>query len=1062
MSHPSRLARAALLVVSAIALRADPVISEFMAANTRTLADDDGKFSDWIELHNPDPTPVNLAGWFLTDNIAVKNKWQFPAVTLSAGGYLIVWASNENRRDAAKTLHTNFTLDADGEYLALVKPDGTTLATEFAPTYPAQFDDFSYGVTQPTAAAEASIRSHFRTPTPGARNGGLGTLLLSERVTFSRAAGPFTGTVSISLTGAAAGQRIRYTTTAPGPSAAAATAIEPGPAATEYTGPIIVSSSSLIRATIYAADNVAHGFPSSTQYVRLASTGAARVDNFTTQLPILVVDTHGSGELVKDGIDHPAWVYAWSKPTTGDTAFSAAPTALTSGSTGVRGQSSADFLKKSLNLKFNDTLGHGKSLALFGLPSFDHWELIGPWKYDRTFIYNAFIYTLSNRLGRWAPRTQLVEVFVNTNGGDLDSSDYAGIYVLTDSREIGSKRINITDIDPGDLGPNKITGGYFIHTDPPDSAEFNFQTRRGFPGNPLAIGVSSPKLASMPQAQRDYIKNYVQSLDDSLLADVASGWRNRTHLDYIDRPSWIDHHILNVLPMNVDGLWRSAYFTKDRGGRLTAGPIWDFDRALGGGDPRADRPDVWSGPFEIGATDYWADGWWGILAQDPDFVQAWVDRWQQLRRNELSTPNLLALIDSLSAQIGGAAAARDAARWVDNASRFPGGWQGEVDNMKSWVTRRVNWIDSQLIAAPTVTAGSGTLTLTPAPGTQLAYTTDGTDPRAWGGAPAHAVRTSSSPVTVPNNVDHQARSYRASPTPGPPSFSWSSASGGTQSSVLTPRPRLLNLSSRGFVGTGENILIAGIVVNDTAGKQYLARATGPALTAFGVPGALAQPVLTILDASGRPMARNAGWESSPDADDIPDLAKAVGAFPLAKGSRDSALLARLPAGQYTLQVSSANTGTGVSLAEVYEIDSGVGRTLNLSTRGLVRPGDDGLLIGGVVVRGPGPKRLLIRAVGPTLISFGLAGALPDPVLTLFSGATVVATNDNWGTRTGAAASTTTAEITAASAAVGAFPLAATTLDSVLLLTLPEGAYTAQVTGKGTATGVILFELYEVP
>ena len=126
MSPPSRLTRAALLLVLVFSgvLRADPVISEFMAANTRTIADDDGKFSDWIEIYNPDAAPVNLAGWFLTDNITLKNKWQFPALTLPAGGYLIVWASNENRRDPAKALHTNFTLDADGEYLALVKQIG--------------------------------------------------------------------------------------------------------------------------------------------------------------------------------------------------------------------------------------------------------------------------------------------------------------------------------------------------------------------------------------------------------------------------------------------------------------------------------------------------------------------------------------------------------------------------------------------------------------------------------------------------------------------------------------------------------------------------------------------------------------------------------------------------------------------------------------------------------------------------------------------------------------------------------------------------------------------------
>ena len=116
-------------LVCATALRADPVISEFLAANTKTLADNDGNFSDWIEIFNPDATPVSLAGWYLTDSATNKTKWQFPAVTLPAGGYLIVWASNQNRRDPTKPLHTNFTLDADGSYLALNKPDGTIVVT---------------------------------------------------------------------------------------------------------------------------------------------------------------------------------------------------------------------------------------------------------------------------------------------------------------------------------------------------------------------------------------------------------------------------------------------------------------------------------------------------------------------------------------------------------------------------------------------------------------------------------------------------------------------------------------------------------------------------------------------------------------------------------------------------------------------------------------------------------------------------------------------------------------------------------------------------------------------
>jgi hypothetical protein len=270
------------------------------------------------------------------------------------------------------------------------------------------------------------------------------------------------------------------------------------------------------------------------------------------------------------------------------------------------------------------------------------------------------------------------------------------------------------------------------------------------------------------------------------------------------------------------------------------------------------------------------------------------------------------------------------------------------------------------------------------------------------------------------------------------------------------------LSSRGFIGSDENILIAGVVVNDTAGKQYLARAVGPALTGFGVAGALAQPVLRILDSRGRELARNSAWESGPDGDDLAGLTKAVGAFPFAKGSKDAALLARLPAGQFTLQISSANTGTGVGLAELYEIDPGIGRTLNLSTRGLVRAGEE-LLIGGVVVRGPAPKRLLIRAIGPTLGAFGVADPLADPVLTVFNGAGAqVATNDDWNTRTGAAAVATAPEVAAAAAAVGAFGLGPDTKDAALLLTLAEGPYTAQIAGKGAASGVVLLEIYEVP
>ncbi len=125
---------------------AAPLISELMSANTATLADEDGDFSDWLEIYNPDPAPVDLSGWHLTDNANQPTKWTFPAgVTLPSGGFLLVWASSKNRTADPARLHTNFALSADGEYLALVAPDGQTRVSEFAPAFPALEDDESYG-----------------------------------------------------------------------------------------------------------------------------------------------------------------------------------------------------------------------------------------------------------------------------------------------------------------------------------------------------------------------------------------------------------------------------------------------------------------------------------------------------------------------------------------------------------------------------------------------------------------------------------------------------------------------------------------------------------------------------------------------------------------------------------------------------------------------------------------------------------------------------------------------------------------------------------------------------
>jgi hypothetical protein len=128
------------------AAAANVLISEFMATNTRTLADEDGEHSDWIEIHNSGNAPVNLLNWSLTDRAGNLRQWRFPAINLEPEGYLLVFASGKNRRDPAGELHASFRLSASGEYLALVMPDGATIASEFAPAFPPQAPDVSYGL----------------------------------------------------------------------------------------------------------------------------------------------------------------------------------------------------------------------------------------------------------------------------------------------------------------------------------------------------------------------------------------------------------------------------------------------------------------------------------------------------------------------------------------------------------------------------------------------------------------------------------------------------------------------------------------------------------------------------------------------------------------------------------------------------------------------------------------------------------------------------------------------------------------------------------------------------
>ena len=264
--------------------------------------------------------------------------------------------------------------------------------------------------------------------------------------------------------------------------------------------------------------------------------------------------------------------------------------------------------------------------------------------------------------------------------------------------------------------------------------------------------------------------------------------------------------------------------------------------------------------------------------------------------------------------------------------------------------------------------------------------------------------------------------------------------------------RLANISTRAGTGPGDSTLIAGFVIAGTSTKKVLIRGIGPGLSAFGLGGLLPNPKITLFDGDRKIIATNDDFDVvvTPNG-----LATGFGAFPLTNRS-DSALVATLAAGSYTVQVTDTSDRSGVALVEVYEADASSNRITNLSSRAFVGAGAS-LAIGGIAVQGEKPRQFLIRAVGPTLGSFGVGNTLADPVLTLTTAlGAPVATNNDWG------AATNAADISAATSQLGAFALPVGSKDSAVLLSLAPGNYTALVSGANDTTGVALIEVYEIP
>jgi hypothetical protein len=255
-------------------------------------------------------------------------------------------------------------------------------------------------------------------------------------------------------------------------------------------------------------------------------------------------------------------------------------------------------------------------------------------------------------------------------------------------------------------------------------------------------------------------------------------------------------------------------------------------------------------------------------------------------------------------------------------------------------------------------------------------------------------------------------------------------------------------------------MIGGFMVQGTEPKSVIVRAIGPDLTQYGIPDALANPTLELHDGTGALIASNNNWRNTIIGGIITsNQVHEIQASGYAPGNPlDSAIIADLPAGNYTAIVRGVNNLTGVALVEVYNLSPETNSILgNISARGFVQTGDN-VMIGGFMVQGTEPKSVIVRAIGPDLTQYGIPDALANPTLELYDGTgALIASNNNWMTTIigGIITSNQVHEIQASGYAPG------NPLDSAIIADLPMGNYTAIVRGVNNLTGVALVEVYSL-
>ncbi len=415
------------------------------------------------------------------------------------------------------------------------------------------------------------------------------------------------------------------------------------------------------------------------------------LSSFTgSDLPILVINTHG-----KDIPDEPKILAQLKAFTNGigsvDALNQQSPDLQSSIGIEVRGYTSQVFPKKQYNIEFRNADGSDRDLPFLGLPSEADWVLSAPFT-DKSLIRNHLAYALARSMGRYAPRTRFVEIFVvGNNDQAVGLQHYRGVYVLIEKIERGEDRVDIEKMSFLNNALPEIAGGYLLELTQKERIKTDEVSVD--PELAGAFVVKYPKSRDVTDAQADWIFDYIQNFEDAL-DEIDDQQPDCHYQDYADIESFADYFLLNGLLRNYDVFTASTFVFKKRYGKLEMGPAWDYDRAIG--DVEYDGQ--WS-PQGWLLTER---GWAKPLLTDSDFLRLYRQRWRELRQNELSLDSILSTIDEAVAVLGDAPQ-RNFEKWdilgkyvKANRKPYAESFEEEINKMKDWLGVRMLWMDENI------------------------------------------------------------------------------------------------------------------------------------------------------------------------------------------------------------------------------------------------------------------------------------------------------------------------------------------------------------------------------